>query len=58
MKMYDPPGGWRYGFPKPYKPQEGETLRETLIRDGYPEKEIISDDKHDAKYIRFFDNGV
>lgn len=35
---YDPPGGWRYGFPKVYRPIEGETLEDTLIRDGYPEK--------------------
>ena len=33
---YDPPQGWRYGFPKPYRPLEGETFVETLIRDGYP----------------------
>jgi hypothetical protein len=36
MLLYDPPSGWKYGFPKPYKPLEGETLTETLIRDGYP----------------------
>jgi hypothetical protein len=52
--MYDPPGGWKYGFPKPYKPLKGESLRDTLIRDGYPEKEIISDKENVAKYVRFF----
>lgn len=52
--MYDPPSGWKYGFPKPYQPKEGESLKDTLIRDGYPEKEIISDDTHSAKYVRFF----
>ena len=36
--MYDPPSGWLYGFPKEYKPLPGETLRETLLRNGYPEK--------------------
>lgn len=36
-RMYDPPTGWRYGFPKEYKPLEGETLADTLRRDGYPE---------------------
>lgn len=36
--LYDPPSGHRYGFPKVYRPIEGETLEETLIRDGYPEK--------------------
>lgn len=35
--LYDPPSGWRYGFPKPYRPEPGETLEETLVRDGYPE---------------------
>lgn len=38
--LYDPPGGWRYGFPKPYKPLPGETVEQTLRRDGYPEVEI------------------
>jgi hypothetical protein len=33
---YDPPSGWRYGFPKPYRPLLNETISETLIRDGYP----------------------
>lgn len=36
--IYDPPEGWRYGFPKPYKPLTGEELRDTLKRDGYPEE--------------------
>lgn len=36
MKMYDPPSGWQYGFPKPYLPKPGESVRDTLIRDGYP----------------------
>jgi len=34
--QYDPPSGWQYGFPKPYKPLPGESIEETLIRDGYP----------------------
>lgn len=37
MKMYDPPSGWQYGFPKEYKPlTPTEPVRDTLIRDGYP----------------------
>lgn len=36
--LYDPPSGWQYGFPKPYLPKEGESIEDTLIRDGYPEK--------------------
>ncbi|UYE95905.1 hypothetical protein KNLIENLN_00093 [Sinorhizobium phage NV1.1.1] len=38
--VYDPPGGWRYGFPKPYEPKDGETIEQTLLRDGYPQREI------------------
>lgn len=38
LGMYDPPEGWLYGFPKPYRPLEGESLLDTLRRDGYPEK--------------------
>lgn len=40
MKMYDPPSGWMYGFPKPYNPWPGECIEDTLFRDGYPQKEI------------------
>lgn len=48
--IYDPPSGWRYGFPKAYRPIEGETLEDTLLRDGYPQHEI---DNGGAKYCRF-----
>lgn len=34
---YDPPSGWKYGFPKVYRPLKGETIEDTLRRDGYPE---------------------
>jgi len=37
MTLYDPPSGWKYGFPKEYKPLPGESLEDTLRRDGYPE---------------------
>jgi hypothetical protein len=40
MLIYDPPSGWMYGFPKPYQPLPGESLRDTLKRDGYPEKDL------------------
>lgn len=42
MIIYDPPSGWMYGFPKAYRPLAGETLEQTLLRDGYPEKAINS----------------
>lgn len=38
--MYDPPSGWKYGFPKPYLPRPEEAIEDTLRRDGYPEHEI------------------
>lgn len=52
MKIYDPPAGWKYGFPKQYKPLPGETLAETLLRDGYPQREI---DNEGAKHVRFWE---
>ena len=52
MLLYDPPAGWRYGFPRPYLPLEGESLEDTLLRDGYPQKEI---DNSGAKYVRFIE---
>lgn len=48
--LYDPPSGWKYGFPKEYAPKDGETLAETLLRDGYPQHEI---DNGGARYCRF-----
>ena len=53
--LYDPPSGWKYGFPKPYKPEDGETLEETLRRDGYPQHEI---DNSGAKYVRFWESNI
>jgi hypothetical protein len=50
MLIYDPPSGWRYGFPRPYRPLPGETLAQTLLRDGYPQKEI---DQGGDKHVRF-----
>lgn len=49
--IYDPPSGWKYGFPKIYYPLEGETLEQTLLRDGYPQHEI---DWGAAKHTRFW----
>lgn len=56
--MYDPPSGWKYGFPRPFKPLQGETLGDTLVRDGYPLEELhsITVDGH-VKYVRFFGGG-
>lgn len=36
--LYDPPSGWKYGFPKPYEPSNPlEPIEHTLRRDGYPD---------------------
>ncbi|NNH56881.1 hypothetical protein HLI01_08675 [Rhizobium laguerreae] len=50
--LYDPPSGWKYGFPKIYSPLPNETLEQTLLRDGYPQREI---DNAGAKYCRFWE---
>lgn len=56
--MYDPPSGWKYGFPKPYKPLPNESLAETLLRDGYPQHELkqITVDGV-VRYVRFIGEG-
>lgn len=46
ITVYDPSGGWKYGFPKEYLPLPGETLVETLIRDGYPKELCEAYSKH------------
>jgi hypothetical protein len=53
--MYDPPSGWKYGFPRPYLPLKDETLAQTLLRDGYPQKELDSITKDGkVRWVRFF----
>lgn len=54
--LYDPPSGWKYGFPRPFSPLKGESLSDTLRRDGYPEfelKSITVDGR--PKWVRFFE---
>lgn len=36
--MVDPPGGWKYGFPKELKPDQ--SYEDLLRKSGYPEKDI------------------
>lgn len=38
--MIDPPSGWRYGFPKAYDKAVDGSVREWLLKNGYPEKDI------------------
>jgi len=42
VHMIDPPGGWKYGFPKvvPKTFENWEEQKAWLISEGYPEKEI------------------
>lgn len=61
MKFYDPPSGWQYGFPKPFNPRPGESIRDTLIRDGYPPElaDKVMDCKKTLKQgwpVRFWDD--
>ena len=51
--MVDPPGGWKYGFPKLYDPSKEEgTMYDWLVRQGYPQSEI---DRYDGQfYCRFW----
>jgi hypothetical protein len=45
--MIDPPGGWRYGFPKPLPDHTPEfDLRQWLIDNGYPEADVELALKH------------
>lgn len=55
ITIYDPPSGWRYGFPKEYQPLPDETLAQTLLRDGYPQREI---DAGGAEYVRFWEVAI
>ena len=53
IAMYDPPSGWMCGFPRPYKPLPGESVADTLRRDGYPEK---MDPNWAGDHCRFWDS--
>lgn len=53
-KYYDPPAGWRYGFPKEYNPSNPlETVASTLRRDGYPQELL---EQGMDKYTRFWES--
>lgn len=51
--VYDPPSGWRFGFPKAWP--EGlehtqENLKAQLAKDGYP-KQLIADALLHTRFI-------
>lgn len=40
--MIDPPGGWKYGFPKVIPPEHQTRTLDWLVEQGYPRSEIES----------------
>jgi hypothetical protein len=44
--MIDPPGGWKYGFPKVIPPEHQTRTLAWLVENGYPQAEIDSHGKH------------
>lgn len=42
ITMIDPPGGWRFGFPKELPDPKPESIVEWLVENGYPQDEITS----------------
>jgi hypothetical protein len=39
VTFFDPPSGWKYGFPKKI-PENVVDFRKWLIESGYPEKDV------------------
>jgi hypothetical protein len=46
----DPPSGWKYGFPKIWDSEQDGSMREWMLKCGYPQREIDSCGEH--FYIR------
>lgn len=46
VHMIDPPGGWKYGFPKAMPNPEPADFYGWLVSEGYPQKEIDSMGEH------------
>ena len=38
--MIDPPTGWRYGFPRAYNAERDGPMRDFLLANGYPERDV------------------
>jgi hypothetical protein len=56
--MYDPPEGWKYGFPKPI-PQhvwDDKTIMKWIVEEGYPEWLIAKYDNH--FYSRYWEEEI
>jgi len=39
--LIDPPGGWKWGFPKPIPDDQMDRIEEWLVENGYPKSEIL-----------------
>jgi hypothetical protein len=54
VTLCDPPSGWRYGFPKPLPDSVNtkEEIKDWLIKEGYPEKDIPLAMKHSRYWIQ------
>lgn len=54
--IIDPPFGWKYGFPKviPKQVIENGTVKEWLIKEGYPKEEINGD----SFYCRYWTKNI
>jgi hypothetical protein len=54
MILIDPPSGWKYGFPKPYRYHHETTtgLERWLLKNGYPQSLI---DQGLAEFCRYVD---
>ena len=53
MTIIDPPGGWKYGFPKPIPEERKKDVQVWLVEQGYPKKEIDSFGEH--FYCRYWE---
>ena len=54
MQIIDPAGGWKYGFPKEYTNEGGQTMEDWLVDNGYPASEF--DDQGQCYWVRFWDD--
>ena len=53
VHMIDPPGGWKYGFPKVVPSPAPEDLMAWLVSEGYPQEQI--DKMGDQFYCRHWE---
>ena len=51
VKYIDPPGGWKYGFPR-IIPDDITNIREWIVANGYPQSEI--DEYGDCFFSRYW----